>query len=134
MNNADFWASVRTIIAEGFTPEGLLKLHGYAEQYISGRLVYQRFRRENSMAAQRAVQQMSLHPDSREQKIAQIQMLRRLSASSKENANAERSRKSPFVLLIATSVSTLLNCAKEERGFCQRKSFFRIDLYRKNDY
>ena len=26
MNNADFWASVRTVIAEGFTPEGLLKL------------------------------------------------------------------------------------------------------------
>ena len=43
MNNADFWASVRTIIAEGFTPEGLLKLDRYAEQFISGRLVYQRF-------------------------------------------------------------------------------------------
>ena len=53
------------------------------------------FHRENSMAAQRAVKQMSLHPYSREQKIAQIQMLRRLSASSKENANAERSRKQP---------------------------------------
>ena len=52
------------------------------------------FHRENSMAAQREVQQMSLHPYSREQKIAQIQMLRRLSASSKENANAERSRES----------------------------------------
>ena len=43
MNNADFWASVRTIIAEEFTPEGLLKLDGYAEQFISGKLVYQRF-------------------------------------------------------------------------------------------
>jgi hypothetical protein len=43
MNNADFWASVRSIIAEGFTPEGLLKLDGYAEQFISGKLVYQRF-------------------------------------------------------------------------------------------
>lgn len=43
MNNADFWASVRTVIAEGFTPEGLLKLDSYAEQFISGRLVYQRF-------------------------------------------------------------------------------------------
>ena len=43
MNNADFWASVRAIIAEGFTPEGLLKLDSYAEQFISGRLVYQRF-------------------------------------------------------------------------------------------
>ena len=43
MNNADFWASVRTIISEGFTPEGLLKLDSYAEQFISGKLVYQRF-------------------------------------------------------------------------------------------
>ena len=43
MNNADFWASVRAIIAEGFTPEGLLKLDSYAEKFISGRLVYQRF-------------------------------------------------------------------------------------------
>ncbi len=43
MNNADFWASVRSIIADGFTPEGLLKLDNYAENFISGRLVYQRF-------------------------------------------------------------------------------------------
>ena len=43
MNNADFWASVRQIIAEGFMPEGLQKLDSYAEQFISGRLVYQRF-------------------------------------------------------------------------------------------
>lgn len=43
MNNADFWASIRTIIDEGFTPECLLKLDGYAEQFISGKLVYQRF-------------------------------------------------------------------------------------------
>ena len=43
MNNADFWASVRGIIAEGFTPDGLHKLDNYAEQFISGRLVYQRF-------------------------------------------------------------------------------------------
>ena len=51
------------------------------------------YHRENSMAAQRAVKRISLHPYSREQKIAQIQMLRRLSASSKESVNAERSRK-----------------------------------------
>ena len=38
MNNADFWASVRSI-----TPEGLLKLDRYGEDFISGRLVYQRF-------------------------------------------------------------------------------------------
>ena len=43
MNNADFWASVRNIIADGFTPDGLHKLNTYAEQFISGRLVYQRF-------------------------------------------------------------------------------------------
>ena len=43
MNSADFWASVRTVIAEGFTPEGLQKLDTYAAEFISGRLVYQRF-------------------------------------------------------------------------------------------
>jgi len=43
MNNADFWASVHAIISEDFTPEGLLKLDSYAEQFISGKLVYQRF-------------------------------------------------------------------------------------------
>ena len=43
MNNAEFWDSVRTIITEGFLPEGLQKLDYYAEQFISGRLVYQRF-------------------------------------------------------------------------------------------
>ena len=43
MNNADFWTSVRAIIEGGFTSEGLLKLDYYAEQFISGRLVYQRF-------------------------------------------------------------------------------------------
>ena len=43
MNNADFWASVRSIIADGFTPDGLQKLDRYAEQFISNALVYQRF-------------------------------------------------------------------------------------------
>ena len=43
MNSADFWTSIRTIIAEGFRSEGLLKLENYAEEFISGRLVYQRF-------------------------------------------------------------------------------------------
>lgn len=43
MNNADFWTSIHNIIAEGFTSEGLQKLDSYAEQFISGRLVYQRF-------------------------------------------------------------------------------------------
>ena len=76
MNNADFWASVHTIIAEGFTSEGLLKLDSYAEQ-------------RNSMAAQREVQQMSLHPCSREQKLAQIARIRQHSATTKESANLE---------------------------------------------
>ena len=31
MDNADFWTSVHTIIAEGFTSEGLHKLDSYAE-------------------------------------------------------------------------------------------------------
>ena len=43
MNNADFWASVNAVIDEGFMPEGLRKLDLYAEDFISGRLVYQRF-------------------------------------------------------------------------------------------
>ena len=34
---------MRTIIVEGFMSEGLLKLDSYAEQFISGKLVYQRF-------------------------------------------------------------------------------------------
>ncbi len=51
------------------------------------------FHRRNSMAAQREVMQMSLHPCSREQKLAQIANLRQHSATTKESANAERSRK-----------------------------------------
>ncbi len=43
MNSADFWVSVRNIVTGGFTPDGLHKLDTYAEQFISGRLVYQRF-------------------------------------------------------------------------------------------
>ena len=43
MNNADFWASIKAIIADGFTPEGLQKLDHYAELFINGRLVYKRF-------------------------------------------------------------------------------------------
>ena len=43
MNNAEFWASVNGIITDGFMPEGLQKLDSYAEQFTSGRLVYQRF-------------------------------------------------------------------------------------------
>jgi hypothetical protein len=47
------------------------------------------FHRKNSMAAQREVQQMLLHPCSREQKLAQIARIHLHSATSKEKANAE---------------------------------------------
>lgn len=43
MSNTDFWGSIDGIIADGFTPEGLQKLEWYAEQFISGKLVYKRF-------------------------------------------------------------------------------------------
>ena len=51
------------------------------------------FHRKNSMAAQREVQQMSLYPCSREQKLAQIARIRQHSATTKESANLERSKK-----------------------------------------
>jgi hypothetical protein len=51
------------------------------------------FHRRNSMAAQREVQQMSLHPCSREQKLAQIAAVKRHSTTSKASANAQRSKK-----------------------------------------
>ena len=49
------------------------------------------FHRTNSMAAQREVFAMSLHPYSRAQKLSQIQRLKK-SAISKEKSNAERNR------------------------------------------
>jgi hypothetical protein len=52
-----------------------------------------RFETEQRAAEQREVMQMSLHPCSREQKLAQIANLRQHSATTKESANAERSRK-----------------------------------------
>lgn len=48
------------------------------------------FHRLNSVAAQREVHRMSLHPFSREQKIIQIQTIKKLSLISKENANKLR--------------------------------------------
>ena len=85
MNSEDFWASVSKIVEEGFTPEGLKQLDHYAELFINGR-------RSNSMAAQREVQRMSLHPYSREQKIRQIESLHEQSMISKENSNKERNK------------------------------------------
>ncbi len=98
MNNADFWASVRTIIAEGFTPEGLQKLDSYATEFISGDWYINDFHRRNSMTAQREVMQMSLHPCSREQKLAQIARIQQHSALS-----------------IATFESILQSCETEEQ-------------------
>lgn len=43
MNNLDFWVSMESIVNKGFTPSGLMKLDCYAEQFISGRLIYKRF-------------------------------------------------------------------------------------------
>ena len=50
------------------------------------------FHRSNSMAAQREVLRMSLHPFSREQKVRQIERLHKESVISKEKSNRERSR------------------------------------------
>ena len=72
MNNAEFWASINGIIADGL--------------YIND------FHRANSMAAQREVQRMSLHPYSREQMLQQIESFKNHSVS-KKNANEERRRK-----------------------------------------
>ena len=43
ITNTDFWKHIDTIIAQGFDARGLEQLEQYAEQFISGRLVYQRF-------------------------------------------------------------------------------------------
>ena len=51
------------------------------------------FHRSNSMAAQREVRRMSLHPYSREQKLQQIETLHRMSSVSKEISNEERSKR-----------------------------------------
>ncbi len=50
------------------------------------------FHRSNSMAAQREVQRMSLHPYSREQKIRQIERLHEQSVISKKQSNKERDK------------------------------------------
>lgn len=43
MTNDEFWSSIRKIIANDFSDEGLAKLDKYAEHFISGKLVYKRF-------------------------------------------------------------------------------------------
>ncbi len=62
------------------------------QNYLSKDSLYiNDFHRSNSMAAQREVQLMSLHPYSRQQKLAQIQRLK-ASSVSKKKANAERDK------------------------------------------
>jgi hypothetical protein len=58
----------------------------YSQEFVTD------FHRSNSMAAQREVQCMSLHPYSREQKLAQIAELHLMATTPKERSNAERSR------------------------------------------
>ena len=43
MFNDDFWASIQQIISDGFSSDGVNLLDQYAEQFIGGHLVYQRF-------------------------------------------------------------------------------------------
>ena len=43
MSNSEFWESIQTILKEGFTTQNLQKLDSYAEQFISGKLLYKRF-------------------------------------------------------------------------------------------
>ena len=43
MLNNDFWCSIKQIIDNDFDAKGLSKLEFYAEQFISNRLVYERF-------------------------------------------------------------------------------------------
>ncbi len=78
MNNADFWASIRGIITQGFTLEGLQTL-AMQNSLSVGSLYINDFHRSNSVAAQREVRHMSLHPFSREQKIRQIRTIHQLS-------------------------------------------------------
>ena len=51
------------------------------------------FHHQNSMGAVKEVESMLLHPNSREQKLAQINSLRQ-NTVSKENSNLERSKRS----------------------------------------
>lgn len=43
MNNKNFWDDIESIIADGFTPEGLKTLDYYADLYKSGRWIFKRF-------------------------------------------------------------------------------------------
>lgn len=89
MTNKDFWQSISTIINNGFDKDGIIKLEDYAEQFFNKQLLLNATHQANSMAAQREVASMLLHPYSREQKLQQINSLRQ-KAASKEIVNEQR--------------------------------------------
>ena len=111
MNNADFWGSVSNIISEGFTPEGLQKLNSYAEQFISGRIVYQRFssREQHGCAAG-----------------GETNVIASILAAAKDRTDSDAAKTLSeyqrecqqgaklFVLLIVIFVSIHQNCDREE--------------------
>ena len=70
---------------------GLNNWNNMQNNSSQGGLFINDFHRSNSMAAQREVAIMSLHPYSREQKIAQIQSLKE-GRNSKENSNMQRNK------------------------------------------
>lgn len=43
MNHADFWTRINGIISDDFAAEGLAELDEYADKFICGQLLYQRF-------------------------------------------------------------------------------------------
>ena len=43
MGTKDFWHSIKEIISNGYTSDGLLILDEYAEQFIDGRIIFKRF-------------------------------------------------------------------------------------------
>lgn len=43
MKHSDFWIRINSIISDGFTAEGLAILEEYADKFICGQLLYQRF-------------------------------------------------------------------------------------------
>ena len=74
-----------TIMQNYFSMDGLYinEEDRYSQEFVTD------FHRLNSMAAQREVQHMSLHPYSREQKLAQIAELHLMSMTSKESRGRE---------------------------------------------
>ena len=101
MTNSEFWKHIDTIITQGFNAEGLKQLEqkrrlnavnkNMQNSLFQGGLFINDFHRSNSMAAQREVAIMLLHPYSREQVLTQVASLRR-KAVSKESENAQRRR------------------------------------------